>query len=148
MSGECISFTEVMRRSLWNRTLSAIFAVWLALVMGEAPFVHHHCPMHDGPLPVNADTHGSAHRGHGGDGELGEHAGHDGPTSHGHHVCTCIGECSASGGAVALTEPAELPVAVIALVETPTAGHRNEPRRGQRPSFTLPFANGPPRAIA
>jgi DUF2946 family protein len=135
-----------MRRSLWNRTLSAIFAVWLALVMGETSVVHHHCPMHDGPLPASGLAHGT-HDGHAGHAAHGEHDDHDGSTGHGHHVCTCIGACSASSGAIALSEPVEFPAAVIAFVET-AGGADHESRPTQHPSFTLPFANGPPGAIA
>lgn len=123
--------------------MSAIFAVWLALVMGEASFVHHRCPMHDGPLPpapANGDAHAST--GHS------AHHGHGGSTGHGHHVCTCIGACSASGGDVALTQPAELPTVVIAFVATPAPRAAGEPGIPRHPPFTLPFANGPPGAIA
>jgi hypothetical protein len=134
-----------MRRSLWNRTLSAIFAVWLALVMGDAGFAHHHCSMHDGPLPTvsGSGMHGPAHAdGHASHGE------HGTPASSGDHLCTCIGACSASSGAVALSEPTKLPAAVI-ICSAAAATDRSEIRPpSARAAFTLPFANGPPRRIA
>jgi hypothetical protein len=132
-----------MRRSLSNRTLSAIFAVWLALVMGDAGFAHRHCSMHDAPLPAAGSGHGAAH--------AGGHASHDGsraPSSSGHHHCTCIGACSASSGAVARAEPAELPAAVIVFTAAATADSSEVRAPSARAPFTLPFANGPPRRIA
>src|SRR6476646_4341497 len=133
-----------MRRSPWNRTLAAIFAVWLALVMGDAGFAHHHCPMHDGPTPAAGSG------GHAG-GHVGGHAAHgnhDAPASGGHHACTCIGACSASSGAVALAEAPELPAAVVGDVGV-AARDRDEMRApSARAPFTLPFANGPPQRIA
>jgi len=134
-----------MRRSLWNRTLSAIFAVWLALVLGDAGFAHHHCSMHDGPLPAvsGSGMHGGAHA----DGHA-SHDGHGTPSSSGHHLCTCIGACSASSGAVALAEPTELPAAVIAYVASAATDHSEIRVPSARAPFLLPFANGPPRRIA
>lgn len=131
-----------MRRSRWNRTLSAIFAVWLAFASGDAGFAHHHCPMHDGPVPAAASAggvHGGAHASHGE---------HGAPQPGGHHLCTCIGTCSASSGAVALAEPAALPTALVSFVRgaPPAGGERSAP--APRAPFTLPFANGPPLPIA
>jgi hypothetical protein len=141
-----------MHRSLWNRTLSAIFAVWLALAMGDAGFAHPHCPMHDGPLPAapsGSGMHTGGHASHGEHGAPGHGAPeHGAPENGGHHLCTCIGACSASAGAAAIAEPAELPAAVIAFVSGATP-ERDETRApAGRAPFSLPFANGPPRRIA
>ena len=136
-----------MRRSPWNRTLSAIFAVWLALVMGDAGFAHHHCPMHDGPMPsamsggeMHGAGHGASHLSHGDDGTQ---------TPDGQHLCTCIGACAGStGAAVAFATPTELPAARISYVAA-TAPERGELQaHPHRAAFTLPFANGPPPRIA
>lgn len=126
-----------MRRSPWTRLLSALFAVWLALVMGEAGFVHHHCPMHDGPLAATAAGDMAGHAAHGG----------DGAPNGGHHACTCIGACNASS-AVTLAPTAELPTPAVVLIEAsaPDRSPRSVP--AARAHFSLPFANGPPAAIA
>ena len=133
-----------MRRSRWTRTLAAIFAVWLALVLGDAGFAHHHCPMHDGPVPTAMGTSGShaAHMAHGDQGD------HGAPAPNGHHGCTCIGACSASSGAIALVAPPELPAATITDVADTGASSDRQVAPAQRPPFTLPFANGPPQRIA
>ena len=136
-----------MRRSRSSRVLSAIFAIWLALVMGEAGFAHHHCPMHDGPIPsamsgngmLHGTGHGDAHASHGEDGN---------PAPAGHHLCTCIGACTASSGAATIAEAPALPAAQIAYIAV-TVPERREPRAsGDRAPFTLPFPNGPPQRIA
>ena len=131
-----------MRRSLWNRTLSALFAVWIALALGDAAFTHPHCPMHDGPQPSATPGSGAHMGGHG------SHSDRGAPEPGGHHLCTCIGACSASTGAIALVAPAELPTVVIAFVggAAPARGEISPP--AARAPFTLPFANGPPRRIA
>jgi len=131
-----------MRRSLWNRTLAAIFAVWLALALGDAGVAHHHCPMHDGALPSAASGSGGHAGGHA------SHGNHGAPESGSHHLCTCIGACSAASGAAALAEPADIPTAVITFVSAATPGRGEVPAPAARPPFTLPFANGPPRQIA
>jgi hypothetical protein len=126
-----------MRRSPWSRLLSALFAVWLALVMGEAGFVHHHCPMHDGPLAATATGGMAGHVGHG----------NGGAPNGGHHACTCIGACNASS-AVTLAPTPALPIPEVVLIEaaTPDGWPRAVP--AARADFSLPFANGPPPAIA
>lgn len=131
-----------MRRSLWNRTLSAIFAAWLAFALGDAGFAHHRCPMHDGPSPPAASGGGTHQGGHASHGDRGA------PEPGAHHLCTCIGACSASSGAIALREPAELPTAVIAFVSDSAPNHGEITAPVPRAPFTLPFANGPPRQIA
>ena len=135
-----------MRRSAWNRTLSAIFAIWLALVMGDAGFAHHHCPMHDGPMPSAMSGSGMQGAGHGG-GHL-AHGEDDAPPPDGQHACTCIGACTASSGAAAVTKPAALPAATIAFVATVAPEYGESQAHLVRPPFSLPFANGPPRRVA
>lgn len=129
-----------MRRSSWTRTLAAIFAVWLALVLGDAGFVHHHCPMHDGAL-ATATGSGAHAGGHATHGEPGDHRS---PSPDGHHGCSCIGACSASSGAITLGTRPELPLATITSVASAAPSRDADSAPSQRPPFTLPFANGPP----
>lgn len=131
-----------MRHSRWNRTLAAIFAVWLALVMGDTGFAHHHCPMHDGPMPAAASGSGAHAGGHA------SHRDHDAPASGGHHACTCIGACSASSGTVAVAEAVELPAPVVACIAVATPERDDVRAPSARAPFTLPFANGPPQRVA
>ena len=138
-----------MPRSRWSRFLSAVFAVWLALVMGEAGLVHHRCPMHDGSDAGHATGHVGAHQSHARAGA--SHAGQsdsDAPAGRGHHVCTCIGACSVSCGSAPLPIPALLPAATVAFT---TVAPAVSPMTAAAPApvpFALPFANAPPRAIA
>jgi hypothetical protein len=127
-----------MRRSPLTRFLSALFAVWLALVMGDAGLVGHHCPMHDGTLAAagSMDLHGG-HAGHG------DHGAPNG----GHHACTCLGACSASSE-VTLAGPVEVPVPAALLVTTAAPDAPGAATPVARAHFSLPFANGPPAAIA
>jgi hypothetical protein len=134
---ERISLRAAMRRSPWTRILSAFFAVWLALVMGEAGVVHHHCPMHDGPAPGIAGGDMAGHAAHGG----------QGAPNGGHHACTCLGACSATS-AVTLVDTVGVPIPalVLAAAAAPDSAVRTAP--AARAHFSLPFANGPPPAIA
>ena len=133
-----------MRCPLWSRTLRAFFAIWLALVMGEAGFVHHHCPMHDGPLPAahGSDSHAS-HEGHNAGHGQSDTSGHDGQ-----HACTCIGACSIASGALAVEARPALPIAAIKHVEASAPRATNEFVVARRIPFAQPFPNGPPPAVA
>lgn len=110
-----------------------MMALWLAAILGEPAALHHHCPMHDGPVPAAAGAHGS-------------HSGQHVPApDHGKHGCTCVGTCS-SGGTTAVTVT---PPAVTASIRWRATVTRHEqhsvplPRR----AFALPFANGPPVSL-
>jgi hypothetical protein len=129
-----------MRRSLWTRTVSALFAVWLALVMGEAGFAHHHCPMHDGPMPPAAGVATG--------GQHGAHGSHDTPNGGEHHACTCLGACCVSNGAITLAAGPEIPAVAVGLPSATIPGAASIATPAARALFTLPFANGPPTAIA
>jgi len=121
-------------------------AIWLVLVLGDAGFAHHHCPMHDGPMPSTMSgtgMHGAGHAGgHGSHGEDGT------PSPGGQHLCTCIGACAASSGAVALAAPTDLAVDSVAEVAVAVPEHGESQAHPPRAPFTLPFANGPPLRIA
>lgn len=127
-----------MRRSLLTRSLSALFAVWLALMMGDAGLVGHHCPTHDGAVAAAGAM--DAHVGHA------THGGHDAPNG-GHHRCTCLGACSASSS-VTLAGPVDVPVPMVVLFTAAAVDAPPASAPVARADFTLPFANGPPPAIA
>ena len=135
-----------MPRSRWSRLLSAVFAVWLALVMGEAGFVHHRCPMHDGAMPGQTATHAPAHMAHPASADA--DAGNGAPTNAGHHVCTCIGACNAACGALPLPTPGELALIVLRAAAAAPAISPTTAAAATPVPFALPFANAPPRAIA
>lgn len=138
-----------MRRAFWPRPLAALFAVWLALVMGDVGFVHPHCAMHDGPVPT-AGAARDVHRAHDapGHGALGHGDSDTPPAGHGDHACSCLGACTASSGAATIGRAPELPQAITATAETVTPAGEALTRAPDRAPFVLPFANGPPPAIA
>ncbi|MFL5561555.1 MAG: hypothetical protein ACJ79K_08780 [Gemmatimonadaceae bacterium] len=96
--------------------------------------------MHDGPTPGAAATvEGGAHAAHGS---------HQAPNGGTPHCCTCLGACCASSGAVTLAAAPELPAPVIGLPSPSVVGAPRVAAPAARPIHTLPFANGPPTAIA
>ena len=120
-----------------------MFALWLALVVGEAGFVHHDCPMHDGRL-ATASAHDHSHVA----ATRAEQSHGSGPAGDGHHVCTCIGACSAASGGIAVDAVPALPAERVARVAVAPAPDDPALLPLRRPPFALPFANGPPSAIA
>jgi hypothetical protein len=133
------TIVRVTRRSLWRRSVAALFAPWLMVVMAE-PAALHTCAMHAGHMVRMADMAASADAGHHMDAPDADQA--PGTPEHSSHHCTCLGGCCAAS-----------PVA------TPSAPELSwvpvEHRRGdspiadeQRPAISaehvLPFANGPP----
>jgi hypothetical protein len=145
-----------MLRAPWSRTLAAVFAVWLALVMGDAGFAHPHCAMHDGAVPAtraaamhdpsvahDASAHDMLAQG------AHAHGAPDAPPAgHGDHVCSCIGACAASGSAAAIGRAIELPQARVAGFDAAAPRGDAVTRLPRRVPFALPYANGPPPAIA
>ena len=133
-------------RSL-SRPLSALFALWFAIVLGD-PGVLHSCPMHGG--------HGAAHSAAMMGNAAAAHEGHvmhhaAAPASDASHhqdapaPCTCLGHCCAT--------PAAAPVPAVAAVLVPEAvaevGHPLPAPSSDAPASPdrrLPFANGPPTA--
>jgi hypothetical protein len=151
-----------------SRSLTALFALWFAVVLGD-PGVLHACAMHGG-------THGSevsAERAHSG-GRGGMHdvhgasetpaeavqqSGHGGHAGHGAHgatggaehggkapgPCTCVGHCCAASAAASIPVVAALESpAVVAAHRAPRAAPSDDAPAS--PDLRLPFANGPPRA--
>jgi hypothetical protein len=157
-----------------SRSLTALFALWFAVVLGD-PGVLHACAMHGG-------THGSevsAERAHsGGRGGMHDvhgaseapaeavqqsgHGGHDGHAGHGGHgahgatggaehggkapgPCTCVGHCCAASAAASIPVVEALEApAVVAAPRAPRAAPSDDAPAS--PDLRLPFANGPPRA--
>ena len=145
-----------MRRPRWHRALSAVLALWFALIMVE-PAALHACPTHSGghaaapradgaPQASHAGSHAGSHVGAG-------HAVHaaDAPPAPRHapsgdHACTCLGDCA--GGTAARVPTG--PVARLALV-TPTQVAPGRPQHEYVAAwgdFVLPFATAPPVALA
>lgn len=122
-----------MRRSPLHRIVAALFAVWIAVVIGD-PGVLHSCPEHGAHALTAAHGSHSAHH----------DAGHQhGSKSHG--GCTCVGSCCVTAAVGPLPTVATFAVAthIVPAVE--------QPRIGSDVAFTspdrlLPFANGPPQA--
>lgn len=124
-----------MRRHWLIRSLASLLAIWLPLVLGEPGLVHA-CPMHGGPVAtVSASHHGM---------DAGAHASHDAPAGeHGHHTCTCVNTCGATGLAVLVPERPAVPVAAaVSVAVAPQSPETTFPRLAA--PYFLPFANGPP----
>jgi hypothetical protein len=130
-----------MRRPCWHRALSAVLAVWFALVTVE-PAALHACPMHSGGH-AGARAHADS------EGQQADHAGHqavagapDSQAPSSGHSCTCLGDCS---GTLVARVP-EGHVALVALLAPPKVA----PGRPQHEfvaawvDFVLPFATAPP----
>jgi hypothetical protein len=140
-----------MLRGFWSRPAAALFAVWLALVMGDVGFVHPHCAMHDGALPAHttgAMNHGSGAHDAGAISTqpLGDRDAP--PTGHGPHLCSCVGACSATGGAEAIGGETELPQTRVTAREVAVPAANATWHVRPRAPFSLPFPHGPPSAIA
>lgn len=147
-------------RSRWSRPFTALFALWFAVVLGDAGTLHS-CAMHGGGM----GGHGG-HGGHGGQGAAhqqatGSAAGHQMDRMHGEQAaahetppagsqrraapgpCTCLGHCCAVTVAVPLPTVATLPVPV-AVAEARHPLEAPAVVAPAAPDLRLPFANGPP----
>ncbi len=142
---------RMMRHPMVFRLAAGAFALWLALVLADAPALDR-CPMHDGP-GAGGSARGHAPSSMAGMGMAGmPMAGSGGapgapgaqpgsPPAH-VHGCTCLGACSA-GVAVLVTLP---PPAVATIPSRPApslAPPSATPLRGTASHF-LPFAQAPP----
>jgi hypothetical protein len=119
-----------------SRPLSALFALWFALVLVD-PGVLHACAMHgSGHAPAAAASDVTADHG----------AHHDAaPEKDAATQCSCVGQCSVA--------PAVAPLPDVATFAVPTrvaqaAALFAEPADlvASSPDVSLPFANGPPQA--
>lgn len=133
-----------MRRRWWHRGLSALLAVWFALVVAE-PAALHACPMHSAaePSTSSADASQAAHGGHAGhaapsaDRQAGDHRPADDA-----HVCTCLGDCS--GTVVASVPTATTAPVVPVRLTAVTLGRPQHEFVAAWADFVLPFATAPP----
>lgn len=138
---------DVSRQHPLRRFLVALWACWFVVLITE-PAMLHSCPMHDGAgaSHAGAGEHGGHQMGH--SASAGEMAGEMGPTTDAPpdnaapHVCTCIGDCSASATVVPSYAIAMSWLAgIIELAPVLPMAHQAVPVESD---FILPFANGPP----
>jgi hypothetical protein len=125
------------------RFLSVIVAGWFLATMGLDAFGAHRCPHHDAvPGEARASTSNAGHAEHGVAAEGEQDGAHD---SHG--PCTCVGQCSMSGGVALASRSARVQHAVPqgALGEVPSS--QATLLRRSLPYLT-PFATAPPSAFA
>lgn len=134
-----------MRRKAWFRSLAALLAIWLPLIVGE-PGVAHACPTHG--AAATASTVSSHHGAHGagnprhGAASHGSASQHGSPT-HGHHDCSCISCCVGSAAAPA---PAPAPTTTfVVAVHAADATYSPAPLPRSTAEYSRPYTTGPPR---
>lgn len=120
-----------VRRSVCLRLLTCLWALWFGVVLVEpAPLS---CPEHG--------THGHRMQQQAGGGERAHHG------SRPHHAdatCTCLGACCCAPTVAApLAAVAELPAARVSLESAGAPAGPDKPNQSA-PSYSHPFANGPP----
>jgi hypothetical protein len=122
-----------MRRSGLERILAALALLWFACITG-APASFHSCPVHDGARgPTRHATH-TAHS-------------HEAPTPGDHAACTCVGDCSA-GGIVPVVPAGRTTLSGVTRPAPPGPRPQPDSPALSAPPFLLPYANGPPGAVA
>jgi hypothetical protein len=137
-----------LRRTWLERSLSALFAVWLAFIVAE-PAALHSCPMHGGHGAAAISRPGALGSGSAGKdhGQPTAHHGHGAPTDDdsAQRYCSCLGQCSSAGpGAAVPAAPVLLTDVVMGEVRVAiSAAATILPVAAEH---LLPFANGPPRA--
>jgi hypothetical protein len=125
-----------VRRSVWLRLVTCLWAFWFGVVLVEPAALS--CPMH------------SSHAGHRMQmpADTADHAQHGTPSHHAHTVCTCLGACcGAPTVAINFGVLPELPVAWV-LADGRAPWSHTETRAPSAPRYSHPFANGPPASIA
>jgi hypothetical protein len=120
-----------MRRSWMRRASAVLMVLWMSASLGERA-VMDHCPLHD-PLAAAAFemAHHDAHAGHGG---------------HRHHQCCCLEQCAAASFFALPLPITQVPEARTVITAPVPIVARAVPR--SRADTRLPFANGPPHALA
>jgi hypothetical protein len=131
------------------RPLAALFALWFAIVLGDAGMLHT-CAMHGGhgghgvaATPPTANTGHGRHMSHGAQPATHQTAPADTQHPDAPAPCTCIGHCCAVTVAAPLPTVGTIPVPVAVAEErhpldAPSAEAPAAPDR------RLPFSNGPP----
>jgi len=124
-----------VRRSLWSRSIIAIWSLWLGVVLA-APQALRPCPLHGDHAAhmSEAAAHVAGHS-HGG-----------APADHSKQPCTCLGACCcANAVAVPQLDVADLPTTDVAFVRVAIpAAPAQAPFVA--PEYSHPFANGPPHS--
>ena len=147
----CRIINGVMRRRTpWSRAFAALFALWIAALLGD-PGTLHSCAMHGGVAghgvraghaPAAAAAH-HVHDAHASERDVHHAASHDSAPSAPSGPCTCIGHCCAVAAVAPLPTLGTLVVPVaIAAEHDPLEAPRIAPPAA--PDLRLPFANGPP----
>jgi len=123
-----------------RRAGAVALALWLSVSIAER-IVPDHCAQHD---PVGAAIDAMAH-GMAGAAMDAPHHGTGAPGA-AHHHCTCLEECCAAAPALLARAGAAAFIPAAARTLAPAAGALRIP--DARPDTRLPFANGPPHALA
>ena len=138
-------------RTWLERSLSALFAVWLAFVVAE-PASLHSCPMHGGHGAAAAslaarglDTGAREHHAFTAEHEHGAPEPGAPADRDGQRYCNCLGECSTGGTGAAIPGTAVQLIDVV-VQQAPSALPPAATRVDSGTEHLLPFANGPPRA--
>lgn len=130
-----------------TRPLRAVVSALLGLVFlsglaGEAYGVHD-CPHHHGDAP----DRGAVHAGEAAGAAPAVDRGTDEPLqAPPEGPCTCLGSCHAAAAALNAASPPVLPAAPETDLAAPRPAVDDRTRR--LAAYLLPFANGPPTAIA
>ena len=141
-----VGIIDVMRRSVWFRSLATFLAFWFPLIAGE-PGVVRICPTHGAgdvtraavAHATSADMHSHMHHAASQAGDNQQQA-----PSHNHHDCTCIGCCCTANGAVRAPDVASIELAVVeygVARSVPSVESLARPA----PEFSRPYTTGPPR---
>lgn len=124
-----------VRRSVWLRLITCLWALWFGVVLVEPSALS--CPEHG--------AHGHQMQQRAGGGERAHH------TSQSHHTnaaCTCLGACCCAPTVAApLAVVAELPATRISIDRVAAPAGPDEPNPSA-PSYSHPFANGPPASTS
>jgi hypothetical protein len=119
---------------LLKRPLAAFLAIWFLLVMIEPESVHS-CPVHS----AAASSH-SGHAGHHGI-ATGHHSSKDKSSA----ICSCPGDCTATGFSALPSDAHRL--AQVVTERAPSRVHPGVSAELEQPDFLLPFAIGPPAIL-
>lgn len=127
----CIS----VHRSVWLRLLTGLWALWFGVVLVEPAALS--CPEHGAHGHQMQQQAGGGDRSH-----------HGGQSHHAKTTCTCLGACCCAPTVAApLAAFAELPAARVNVAGDVAPVGPDEPNPSA-PSYSHPFANGPPASTS